>query len=59
LLPKLEPVTGTPNTRSAKFPRRTLILMVLALAAFTRLWCVTHPDDGAATPAASSLETAP
>jgi hypothetical protein len=26
-----------------RFPLRTQLLMILALAAFARLWCVTHP----------------
>lgn len=30
-----------------RFPLRTLLLMLLALAAFFRLWCVTHQTDPA------------
>jgi hypothetical protein len=26
-----------------RFPLRTQLLMLVALAAFIRLWCVTHP----------------
>ncbi|HZA52564.1 MAG TPA: hypothetical protein VE549_17590 [Myxococcaceae bacterium] len=26
-----------------RFPLRTQLLMLVALAAFVRLWCVTHP----------------
>jgi hypothetical protein len=34
-----------------RFPLRTQLLMLVALAAFVRLWCVTHPPrDGAPQP---------
>jgi len=29
--------------RLRRFPLRTLLLMILALAAFVRMWCATHP----------------
>jgi hypothetical protein len=28
-----------------KFPLRTVLLMVVALLAFGRLWCATHPTS--------------
>ena len=31
-----------------RFPLRTQLLMLVALAAFVRLWCVTHPARPAA-----------
>ena len=30
--------------RLPPFPKRTLLLMVLALLVFVRFWCATHPD---------------
>lgn len=30
---------------SNKFPVRTQLLMLVALIAFARLWCVTHPKE--------------
>jgi hypothetical protein len=30
-----------------RFPLRTQLLMLLALAAFVRLWCATHPTHRA------------
>jgi hypothetical protein len=27
-----------------RFPKRTLLLMILALAVFVRFWCLTHPQ---------------
>jgi hypothetical protein len=30
--------------RLKRFPVRTLLLMILALAAFVRFWCQTHPQ---------------
>ncbi|MCP3164233.1 hypothetical protein [Myxococcus qinghaiensis] len=35
-----------------RFPLRTLLLMLVALLAFTRLWCVTHQDEAAEAPPA-------
>nr|WP_256434352.1 hypothetical protein [Myxococcus sp. CA033] len=37
-----------------RFPLRTLLLMLVALLAFTRLWCVTHQDETAGASPASS-----
>lgn len=34
----------------ARFPRRTVLLMLAALAAFARLWWVTHAPADAAEP---------
>lgn len=31
------------QVRLRRFPLRTLLLMILAVAAFVRLWCATHP----------------
>lgn len=39
-----------------RFPPRTLLLMVLALAAFARLWCITHPAGGRAEPRAIRVD---
>ncbi|AKF82164.1 hypothetical protein MFUL124B02_26000 [Myxococcus fulvus 124B02] len=33
-----------------RFPLRTLLLMLVGLIAFGRLWCVTHPDVTSAAP---------
>ncbi|QSQ15975.1 hypothetical protein [Myxococcus landrumensis] len=33
-----------------RYPLRTLLLMLVALIAFGRLWCVTHQDEKAAAP---------
>lgn len=30
--------------RLPRFPKRTFLLMVLALLVFIRFWCFTHPD---------------
>ncbi|MBX5480723.1 MAG: hypothetical protein IRZ16_02570 [Myxococcaceae bacterium] len=30
-----------------RFPLRTLLLMILALVLFVRLWCTTHPGKEA------------
>jgi len=41
----MRPLLTTPTTRSGgppRFPLRTLLLMVLALVAFGRLWWITH-----------------
>ncbi len=27
-----------------RFPKRTLVLMILALVVFVRFWCLTHPQ---------------
>ncbi|MFL5320539.1 MAG: hypothetical protein ACJ790_12835 [Myxococcaceae bacterium] len=48
------------SDRPAMFPMRTLLLMVLALVAFGRLWCVTHQassaaNGGAAVPAVPAV----
>jgi len=53
-----------------RFPPHTLLLMVLALVVFGRMWCVTHPPKGQVQPPdpsdaprpavpARPLETAP
>ncbi|WP_426752601.1 hypothetical protein [Myxococcus sp. Y35] len=36
-----------------RFPLRTLLLMLVALIAFGRLWCVTHPDEASRPPSES------
>ncbi|HUM12520.1 MAG TPA: hypothetical protein VLT82_16355 [Myxococcaceae bacterium] len=41
----MRPLLTTPPTRSGgprRFPLRTLLLMVLALIVFARLWWITH-----------------
>lgn len=41
----MRPLLTTPSTRSGgprRFPLRTLLLMILALVAFGRLWWITH-----------------
>jgi hypothetical protein len=41
----MRPLLITPQTRSSgprRFPLRTLLLMILALLAFGRLWWLTH-----------------
>ncbi|WP_338866689.1 hypothetical protein [Myxococcus stipitatus] len=42
-----------------RYPLRTLLLMLVALIAFGRLWCVTHQDETPGTPSALSRATAP
>ncbi|AGC45036.1 hypothetical protein MYSTI_03730 [Myxococcus stipitatus DSM 14675] len=42
-----------------RYPLRTLLLMLVALIAFGRLWCVTHQDEKAAAPSSSPRAAAP
>ncbi|WP_342381636.1 hypothetical protein NVS55_18640 [Myxococcus stipitatus] len=42
-----------------RYPLRTLLLMLVALIAFGRLWCVTHQDERAAAPPSSPRAAAP
>lgn len=48
-----------------RFPPHTVLLMLLALVAFGRMWCVSHPakapaGEGAGTPAPlKSPQTSP
>ncbi|HLT28764.1 MAG TPA: hypothetical protein VK013_01890 [Myxococcaceae bacterium] len=38
-----------------RYPLRTVILMIVALAAFGRLWCLTHPPgESEQTPTSSA-----
>jgi hypothetical protein len=42
---QMRPLLTTPPTRSGgprRFPLRTLLLMILALVVFARLWWITH-----------------
>ncbi len=36
------------RARAPRFPLRTLLLMLLALGAFVRFWCASHPSRPAA-----------
>lgn len=40
-----------------RFPLRTLLLMILALVAFGRLWCVTHSNQAPRTGLIGVLKT--
>jgi hypothetical protein len=42
------------NIGLRRFPKRTLLLMILALVAFARFWCITHPGQ---PPPPAALET--
>ncbi len=42
--------------RLRRFPTRTLLLMILALVLFVRLWCATHPETPKAKPVEVQLE---
>jgi hypothetical protein len=39
-----------------RFPKRTLLLMILAVIAFARLWCVTHTAEQKPRPADVQIE---
>jgi len=42
---RMRPLLTTPPTRSGgprRFPLRTLLLMILALVVFARMWWITH-----------------
>lgn len=42
---QMRPLLTTPPTRSGgprRFPLRTLLLMILALIVFARMWWITH-----------------
>jgi len=42
---RMRPLLTTPPTRSGgprRFPLRTLLLMILALIVFARMWWITH-----------------
>ena len=44
--------------RANRFSNRTVLLMVLALVVFWRLWCQTHPaEQRRATPDSAPLNT--
>lgn len=46
-----------------RYPLRTVLLMIVALAAFGRLWCLTHPpqtpEETVTTPAEPAQPTEP
>jgi len=52
---------GRPGHPVQRIPNRTLLLMLLALIAFMRLWCVSHaPGRGEPTaPAPSAPASSP
>jgi hypothetical protein len=39
-----------------RFPKRTLLLMILAVIAFARLWCVTHTPEQKPRPGDVQIE---
>lgn len=51
-----------PDPHVKRIPNRTLLLMILALAAFGRFWCATHrtiPAERPAPPARGPVEVTP
>jgi hypothetical protein len=51
---RMRPLLTTPPTRSGgprRFPLRTLLLMILTLVVFARLWWITHRARPPAPPA--------